>query len=356
MCGIGGVVRMGQSPIRRSQLEALLIGLEKRGRDSAGVALFGTKAGSIQVFKEDREASRFVKSDDFDKFMKQYLNPDTQIALVHTRLATVGTYKDNKNNHPIFKEKACIVHNGCVGNYKQVFTKKALTPICDTDSDIIRAIAEANGITHKTVRELGDVSGTVATAIIHNDEPGKLLLCRSGNPLEIALGDEYIYFASLRQPISIANMSWSERWGIWNHKRGDGIGWGVFPTDTAWMLDANDGGLKWHQEYKTAPYVWQGYSRGYGYDGGYGTGAWWDDKDVIAQVNAGTKGSGVVSRSTTTRVEISYLCQNCNQKTFVPKSLMHLAHKPKKLTCGWCKKSLTNKATKITRHVGVGEA
>jgi asparagine synthetase B (glutamine-hydrolysing) len=327
MCGIGGVVRMSNVPIQESQITALLLGLQRRGKDASGVALVDESGEEVFVSKHDSQADKFVESSAYRTFLEDKLTDKTQFALVHTRLSTCGSPHVIANNHPIYDGKAAIVHNGMIHNHKKLFTELGLERKCETDSDILRAIIDEHGLTRKAVRELTKVGGTVATLAVDPRSPGKLLICRSGNPLEIATSDNFVYFSSTPEPIRVANRIYTNRWGIWAHRQADPLAFGLYPTDTAWLFEAGKG-LEWHQEFKTAEYQWSEWNN-------WGS---WDKKWKDHSSKSSTK----IVQLPAIR-GISYTCVDCGKQSFVKRKKMRTPAKD--LRCAFCNTSLEH-ATK----------
>ena len=121
MCGIAGVKRFGDAPITVDQIRVLLCSLQHRGTDATGIALM--KGDKILVHKNDDEAWRYVSSKSFSDFIDTNLTDDVDTALLHTRAATCGNPRENKNNHPLTLGGAAIVHNGMISNHIDIFKK-----------------------------------------------------------------------------------------------------------------------------------------------------------------------------------------------------------------------------------------
>ena len=331
MCGIAWIAKRGSAPIDRSQLDALLVGNMSRGRDATGLALMD-KDGGIQVHKSAMAATGFITSKGYEDFLDKYLE-GCQIAILHTRLMTTGHWSKHENNHPLQGEHVALVHNGMIGNYKEMFQTTGLEAKCETDSDILRAVVDVDGLSHLAIRNLSKVSGSAAIAVVDNRHPGQLLLGRSGNPLEIALTDDFAYGSSTRQPIYVANKQWRKDWGMYCGSNNSKLAWTVMPDNTACLIDLNKDGLQWHQEFKTSPYTtsYHHYNQ-----------ADWDQWDRQFEDRYGP---GTVQRVTVERPNldmtptgIEYKCPHCHDMVFVPKWLAHNKMHPEQLKCGKCDK------------------
>ena len=61
----------------------------------------------------------------------------------HNRLATTGSEKENKNNHPFETSNLMLVHNGVISNHDSLKGNFALDYPEETDSAIIIHLMEA---------------------------------------------------------------------------------------------------------------------------------------------------------------------------------------------------------------------
>jgi predicted glutamine amidotransferase len=215
MCGICGVHKFGDAPIRQDMIDLLLLNNQTRGLDATGVALHQAD-GSIDICKDNVTAYEFIIGHEYNDFMKDCLKKDTVTVIGHTRKATTGTPRVIANNHPMSAGKVAVVHNGHIHDWEQKFRDWKLdkAPQCETDSDIIRAVLDKEGFTRKAVDKLSQLSGNAAFAAISPDYPGKLLLARSGNPLELAATSDFLMFSSEKGPIYKAMRPFCRVWGI----------------------------------------------------------------------------------------------------------------------------------------------
>ena len=258
---------MGKQPIFQFELDTLLASLEYRGNDAAGIAL-QKDSGEIVVHKSQGAAWSFVHSDSYKRFLKENLDESVQIALVHTRKATKGWPSKNENNHPLCSGGAAIVHNGVIVNDDALFRELDLERGAETDSDLIRAIIDKEGITKDAIKRLRRLNGSVAAACIDPRYPGELLLLRSGNPLVVAATDEKIFWASDRRAIYRATKPWVRRFGIVMQIPGSDIAFINMNENSAWLLGPK--GFRSHEEFEACGMVQRGYhSYPATYDGSY---------------------------------------------------------------------------------------
>jgi predicted glutamine amidotransferase len=263
MCGICGIRRFGPEPISAEQIKVLLIGNERRGNQATGVA-FQQKDGSVQVYKDDEPATRFVIDDKFDAFIEEFLQKDTLTFLGHTRAATKGHPSKPQNNHPMWDGKVALIHNGIVSNDDYLFGDLKYDRSAETDSDIFRAILSHNGLTTKGANLLNRVCGSAAIAAVSTDFPGKLLIARSGNPIVLATSDDMnqLVWSSEKQPIYDSMRPWAKKPpGYYFRKARADYYFTNFPNETSWLIgdkpiQSADGEtwIEWHAAFKTASY------------------------------------------------------------------------------------------------------
>lgn len=266
MCGIAGVRRYGNDPITEAELDILLCSLEHRGKHATGVALM--TEGKVFVHKAPMPAWAFVAEESTKEFFKTFLTPETTIAILHTRYSTIGNPENNVNNHPISAGRAAIVHNGGIHNHHLVFNQEHLDRACETDSDIIRALIDRDGLTVEGLESLNKLSGSAAIAAISEDDPTKLLLARSGSPLAYATTPEKLWWASEMGAIQKAVKPWTRHHGLYARKSNPNVSYYTMPDNTAYLLGEEGSPIR--REFKTCMhYVQPDYSRGTG--GNYGT-------------------------------------------------------------------------------------
>lgn len=251
MCGIGGIRRYGPEPITEDQIRVLLCCLERRGNHATGIAIMN--GAEISVFKDDEPAWNFVTSKGFEKFLKENLRETTETVLLHTRWATQGSPSKNENNHPVYAGESAIVHNGGISNEVWLYKDLKLDRKAEVDSDIIRAIVDAKGITQEAIRTLNRMAGSAAIAAVHPKFPGKLLLARSGSPLVLASTPNQLMWASEKQALHTALRPYIKRFGmVFQPNRTDGVGYITMNNDSAYIFGPD--GLEWHDKFSTSSY------------------------------------------------------------------------------------------------------
>jgi glucosamine--fructose-6-phosphate aminotransferase (isomerizing) len=192
MCGIIGVVTGS-----RDSVPVLVDGLRKmeyRGYDSAGVAVID--GGGLLVRKTRG------KIDDLQRILdRDPLRGATGIA--HTRWATHGAPSDT-NAHPQLDctGRIAVVHNGIVENcvsLRKSLEAKGHVFRSETDTEVLAHLVEEHyrGNLEEAVRAaLARVHGAYGIAVIHADEPRKIVGARNGSPLVVGVAKDAYYVAS----------------------------------------------------------------------------------------------------------------------------------------------------------------
>jgi glucosamine--fructose-6-phosphate aminotransferase (isomerizing) len=202
MCGI--VAYIGEREAAPIVLDGLKR-LEYRGYDSAGVVVqcdgvapyVARAQGRVNGVAERAAADR----------------PQGTVAVAHTRWATHGEPSE-RNAHPQADPsgKVHVVHNGIIENYKTLRDKlesEGHTFASDTDTEVIaHLIAQAfRGTLEDAVTEtLRKLRGTWAIAVVHEDDPGKIVAARNSSPLLLGVGErEYLLASDASAVLSSTN-------------------------------------------------------------------------------------------------------------------------------------------------------
>lgn len=136
------------------------------------------------------EASKFVKTKGYKKFMKEH---EPRILIGHARAQTQGTYKDSKNNHPIYTKSGLIlIHNGSLWNDQQVIKDFKLKTDGEVDSEVIVRLIEyyirLGKDTQKAIQLASKkIRGSFACALLNSTEPSTLYIWHeTSSPLHLA--------------------------------------------------------------------------------------------------------------------------------------------------------------------------
>jgi glucosamine--fructose-6-phosphate aminotransferase (isomerizing) len=188
MCGI--VAYVGQ----REALPIVIEGLKRldyRGYDSAGVAVI--RDGRLVT---RRAVGRIAA-------LEQKLDGELDgatIGMAHTRWATHGAPTE-RNAHPHLDAsgRLVLVHNGIIENYRvlrQFLEREGVHMVSETDTEVLAQLIGHlyEGSLEDAVRKaLREVRGTFGIAVMHVDEPDRIVAARRGSPLIVGIGNgEYV--------------------------------------------------------------------------------------------------------------------------------------------------------------------
>ena len=191
MCGIVGYIGQNNAiPVVIQGLQRL----EYRGYDSCGIAMMNSD--HFEVEKATGKVS------ELQGILARQQNT-SKVAIGHTRWATHGppTF-DNAHPHTSQDGKVALVHNGIIENYKVLRDKlenDGYEFSSETDTEVIVALiskAYHGNLEHAVREALSHVVGAYGLAIIHADEPEKIVCTRKGAPLIMAVGENEFFVAS----------------------------------------------------------------------------------------------------------------------------------------------------------------
>ena len=192
MCGIMGYYSFGNTIPDKGKITNMFSLLESRGRDASGFSFI--KDNNLIVHKDAMKSSEFVKTEDW----KELILPSSMI--LHTRMKTQGSEKNNANNHPLFsKNGIAIVHNGIIYNDKEIFGKKERDAEVDSESILHLLSMKMKG--DKIKRLFDKVEGSFAVAMLDKYFPERLVLIKKDNPIDLYYNskDDILYFCSERE-------------------------------------------------------------------------------------------------------------------------------------------------------------
>lgn len=194
MCGIFGYTGTRRAaPILLDGLRAL----EYRGYDSAGIYVPGQ--GSFKVAGKVDELAAHVPA-----------SVEGTCGIAHTRWATHGPPTE-LNAHPHHDKSGSIwlVHNGIIENYealRSVLEAHGSVFESDTDTEVLAHLVGAEyerspDLAHAVTAALARVEGTYGIAVMHQDNPGTIVVARLGSPVVLGIKDGEYIVASDAAPI-----------------------------------------------------------------------------------------------------------------------------------------------------------
>ena len=192
MCGIVGYT--GPREAGPILLEGLAR-LEYRGYDSAGIALV-RQDGSVYIEKKAGKLANL-------RTAIGEATPASGVGLAHTRWATHGRPNDlNAHPHVDCTGNVVVIHNGIIENFRELRDGLALRGhrlSSETDTETLAHLIEETyaGDLGEAVRAaLRQVQGAYAIAVLHRNEPGRLVGARLNVPLIVGIGDGENFLAS----------------------------------------------------------------------------------------------------------------------------------------------------------------
>ncbi|NNF05183.1 MAG: glutamine--fructose-6-phosphate transaminase (isomerizing) [Candidatus Eisenbacteria bacterium] len=191
MCGIVGYAG------HQDCLDILVDGLKRleyRGYDSAGVAILNGKG--VEIRKMAGKIAQLEGSLNGD-------GPKGVTGIGHTRWATHGE-PNTLNAHPHIdgSGKLALVHNGIIENYGSLKAKlesEGHKFETETDTEVLAHLIEKyyeGNLEEAVGKALNLVEGTFGIAVVHEDEPTKIVGARHGSPLVVGIGDGEHWVAS----------------------------------------------------------------------------------------------------------------------------------------------------------------
>jgi len=193
MCGIVGAIA------ERDVVPILLEGLrrlEYRGYDSAGIATVNQQnvIGRVRAIGKVKQLEPLLA----ETGLKGGLG------IAHTRWATHGKPTES-NAHPhICNDEVTLVHNGIIENHEALRAKQteqgyAFTSETDTETvvhEVHHQYEVEKDIYKAVVKTIAILEGAFALAVIHKNEPDRLIVARRGSPLVIGIGIGEHFIAS----------------------------------------------------------------------------------------------------------------------------------------------------------------
>jgi glutamine---fructose-6-phosphate transaminase (isomerizing) len=181
MCGIVGAVA------QRNILPVLIEGLKRleyRGYDSCGIA-----------FTAGDHLERFRSTERVADLELQVASTQSHTGISHTRWATHGK-PSTANAHPHWSSaRVAIVHNGIIENYETLrpaLLAKGYTFESQTDTEVVVHLIDslyAGDLLVAVQAAAKQLHGAYALAVVHKNEPNRIIGARAGSPLLLGLGE-----------------------------------------------------------------------------------------------------------------------------------------------------------------------
>jgi len=209
MCGIVGAVST------RNIVPILVQGLQRleyRGYDSCGVAVHEASMGTSPTGGLRRARSTARVAELLAQVHTDRVEGATGIA--HTRWATHGAPAVH-NAHPHFSlgvgadtpepgraGRVALVHNGIIENHEELraaLQARGYVFSSQTDTEVIAHLVDSlyEGDLFQAVRgAVAQLHGAFAIAVIHKDEPHRVVGARAGSPLILGVGQNEHFLAS----------------------------------------------------------------------------------------------------------------------------------------------------------------
>lgn len=200
MCGIvGGVSTRNIVPILVQGLQRL----EYRGYDSCGVAVHAASLNGAKPAGLQRARSTARVAELLEQVTTEHIDGATGIA--HTRWATHGAPAVH-NAHPHFSHgtgadahtqaagRVALVHNGIIENHEELrrnLQARGYVFASQTDTEVIAHLVDSHyhGDLFDAVKAaVAELHGAYAIAVMHKDEPHRVVGARAGSPLILGVG------------------------------------------------------------------------------------------------------------------------------------------------------------------------
>ncbi len=201
MCGIVGAVSA------RNIVPILVQGLQRleyRGYDSCGVAVhmasLGAGGGGLQRARSTARVAELLEQ-------VQTTPVEGATGIAHTRWATHGAPVES-NAHPHFSYgtdsetdgaplgRVALVHNGIIENFEALRTQlraRGYVFASQTDTEVIAHLVDSlySGDLFEAVQAaVAQLHGAFAIAVMHKDEPHRVVGARAGSPLILGVGQD----------------------------------------------------------------------------------------------------------------------------------------------------------------------
>lgn len=188
MCGIFGII--SKDGVKAKELALLAKHAEQRGRDSSG--LYFSAEPDYKLYRADFPIPNLLKKVKFE---------NSKFIMGHSRLITNGL----EDNQPVYRDGVCVIHNGIIVNYDDLWKQTKRQRKQEIDTEIIAALVADHVEAGKSVETIADAMGLckgVVSVAIGLPKLGKLYLYSNNGSLYVGKIAGDTYFASERFPLS----------------------------------------------------------------------------------------------------------------------------------------------------------
>lgn len=211
MCGIFGVLAGSGTTLTSGQtrllVQALLLHSQQRGRDASGIAAL-TAEGGLAVVKQPTSPARLLRLPAYDTLIRDAVSSLPICLIGHARMATSGSWQDDRNNQPLQRDGIALIHNGVLANPEELWQRHPdpASRQAEVDTEALLALLAhdrigsreaAGGLAAAARRVFGQLEGSASVAAICATERQLLLASNTGS-LFVLRGDGCVVFASER--------------------------------------------------------------------------------------------------------------------------------------------------------------
>lgn len=211
MCGIFGVLAGPGAGLASAQArllaEMLFQHSQQRGRDASGIAALAP-GGDIAMLKRPLSPERLLQLEAYSRLVDTVTSQQPICLIGHARMATSGSWQEDRNNQPLLRDNIALIHNGVIANPEDLWQRHPdpASRAAEVDTEALlalladgRAATEpaGGGLAAATRRVFGQLEGSASVAAICATER-KLLLASNTGSLFVLRGAGCVIFASER--------------------------------------------------------------------------------------------------------------------------------------------------------------
>lgn len=215
MCGIFGILAGPGAALApadaRALAKMLLLHSQQRGRDASGIAALNAGQG-ISIVKQATSPDRLLRLPAYTRLIDAATSQPPVCLIGHARMATSGSWQDERNNQPLLRDGIALIHNGVIANPEELWQRhpdpasreaevdtEALLALLAHDRAAGRAASESagGGLAAASRRVFGQLEGSASIAAICLPERQLLLASNTGS-LFVLRGTGCVIFASER--------------------------------------------------------------------------------------------------------------------------------------------------------------